>query len=137
VRKLILILLAALVAFVVVYRQRIFLWDPIAAVTRDGVKQGDVRVMINYSNDVLIDDKSTDRRRIYLVQNWNKLAQFSAGPLRCIEYLACMTDADHASGDKLVPGSRGQREAFEGVSMTNKQVKFVDENGALVVVALR
>jgi len=137
VRKLLLLLLVALVVFVVVYRQRIFLWDPIASVTRDGVKQGDVRVMINYSNDVLIDDKSTDHHRTYLVQNWNKEAQFSTGTLHCIEYLACMTDQEHASGQEVVPGSRGQREPFAGITMSNKQVKFVDENGMLVAVTLR
>ena len=136
-RKLLLLLVLAFVAFVVVYRQRIFLWDPIATVTRDGVKQGDTRVMINYSNDILVDDKSTDHRRIYLVQNWNKVAQFSLGPLRCIQYLACMTEADEAPGEKVVPGPRGQRAAFDGVTMTNKEVKFVDETGTLVVVSLR
>jgi len=136
VRKILLLLVVALVVFVVVYRQRIFLWDPIATVTRDGVKQGDVRVMINYSNDVLVDDKSTAKRRLYLVQNLNKVAEYSTGPLRCIEYLACMTDGNQATGEKVTPGPRGRREPFEGVTMTGKEVEFVDESGALVLVTL-
>ena len=136
-RKLLLLLVIALAIFVAVDRQRIYVWDPIATVTRDGVKQGDVRVMINYSNDVLIDDGSTDVREIYLVQNWNKTAEDSTGPLQCIRFLACMTNADQATGLKLVPGSRGKRDAFEGVTMTNKRVEFVDEHGALVAVLLR
>jgi hypothetical protein len=137
VRKLLLLILIGLIVFVAVYRQRIYVWDPIATVTRDGVKQGNVRVMINYSNDVLIDDGSRDQRVIYLVQSWNKTAEYSSGPLKCIRFLACMTDADQASGDKLVTGSRGKRDAFEGVTMTNKRVEFVDEHGALVRVMLR
>jgi hypothetical protein len=137
VKKLLLLIVLGLAVFVVVYRQRVFMWDPIATVTRDGVKQGSVRVMINYSNDVLIDDRSTEKRRMYLVQNWNKVAQYSEGPLKCVQYLACMTDADQATGEKVTSGSRGRREPFEGVTMTNKRVEFVDENGELVVVALR
>ena len=135
-KKLLLLLVVALVVFVVVYRQRIYVWDPLATVSRDGVKRGSIRVMINYSNDILMDDGSTNIRRIYLVQQWNKVAQFSTGPLRCIEYLACMTDAVHATGEKLEPGSRGRREPFEGVTMTNKRVEFVDEHGTLVEVLL-
>ena len=136
-KKLLLLLAVALVVFVVVYRQRIYVWDPLATVSRDGVKQGGVRVMINYSNDILMDDGSTTIRRIYIVQQWNKAAQFFTGPLRCIEYLACMTDADQATGDKVEPGSRGRREPFEGVTMTNKRIEFVDEHGNLVEVLLR
>jgi hypothetical protein len=137
VRKLLLLIAIGLLVFAAIDRQRIYVWDPIASVTRDGVKQGSVRVMINYSNDVLMDDNSTEKRRLYLVQNWNKSAEVSTGPLKCVQYLACMADADQASGEKIVPGSRGRREAFEGVTMTNKRVEFVDETGALVVVALR
>ena len=42
-----------------------------------------------------------------------------------------------ATGSKVEPGSRGRREPFEGVTMTNKRVEFVDEHGALVQVLLR
>ena len=136
-KKILLLIVLGLVVFIVIHRQRIFLWDPIASVTRTGIKQGSVRVMINYSNDVLIDDASTNKRRIYLVQNWNRLPEYPTGQLKCIEYLACMTDADKASGVSILPGSRGRRDSVEGVAMTNKQVEFIDENGMLVQVTLR
>jgi hypothetical protein len=136
-KKFLALLALVFLVFVVIYRQRIFLWDPLATVTRDGVKQGDVRVMIDYSNDVLVDDKSTDTRRLYLVQHWNEIAQFSTGPLKCVQFLACMTDAEHATGQKVTPGARGSRKPFDGVTMTNKQVEFVDESGALVSISLR
>ena len=136
-RKLLLLIAIGLLVFAAIYRQRIYMWDPLATVTRDGVKQGSVRVMINYSNDILMDDNSTGKRRLYLVQGWNKMAEFSTGPLKCVQFLSCMLDGDQASGEKIVPGSRGRRDAFEGVTMTNKRVEFVDETGALVMVALR
>ena len=136
-KKLLLLLTIGLVVFVVVYRQRIYVWDPLAMVSRDGVKQGGVRVMINYSNDILVDDGSSAKHTVYLVQNWNKVAEYPTGPVHCIEYLACMTEADQAAGDKLTPGSRGRREPFEGVTMTNRRVEFVDEGGNLVAVVLR
>jgi len=137
VKKIILLIGLALVVFAVTYRQRIYVWDPLATVSRDGMKQSGVRVTINYSNDVLVDDGSTGKHTIYLVQNWNKVAEYPTRPLHCIEYLACMTDADQAAGDKVTPGSRGKREPFEGVTMTNRRVEFVDEGGNLVAVVLR
>ncbi len=93
--------------------------------------------MINYSNDVLLQDRSKPQRRLYLVQNWNKVAEAPSAPLKCVMGVACMTDADQASASKLEIGSRGGRTAFEGVTMTNKRVEFVDEDGALVTVMLR
>lgn len=127
----------ALVVFVAIYRQRIYVWDPLATVSRDGVKQGGVRVMINFSNDTLIDDKSRDMWRIYLVQNWNKQPIYPLGQLRCIQYLACMTEADQVRGDKVVPGPRLGHEPFAMVTMTSKSVAFVDERGSLVDIELR
>ncbi len=94
-------------------------------------------VMINYSNDVLLDDKSNGSRRVYLVQGWNKVAAVPTAPLKCEYGVVCMTDADQASARALPVGSRGRREAFVGVTMTNRRVEFVDEDGALVRVTLR
>jgi hypothetical protein len=137
VKRLIGLLLLCLIVFVVVYRQRIFLRDPLATVTRDGVKMGGVQVMINYTNDVLLTDASKPERRLYLIQSWNKVAEVPSVPLKCIYGVACMTDSDQASAAKLDVGSRGRRPPFEGVTMTNRRVRFVDEDGALVEVVLR
>ena len=136
-KKLLLLLTLGLVVFVAIYRQRLFLRDPVATVSRDGVKQGDVRVMINYTNDILLDDASTSTRKLYLVQNWNKIAGGPTAPLKCFAGLVCMTDADQASATPVESGSRGKRSAFEGVTMTSKRIEFVDEHGALVEVTLR
>jgi hypothetical protein len=136
-RKIFGLLVLVLVVFVVIYRQRIFLWDPLASVTRDGVKVRGVRTMINYSNDVLLQDSSAGKKRMYLVQNWNKVAEVPTAPVKCLQGLGCLTDADQALASALEVGSRGRREPFEGVTMTNKRVEFVDEDGALVEVRLR
>jgi hypothetical protein len=137
VKKLLALIFLGLIVFVLVYRQRVFVRNPLATVTRDGVKVGDTRVMINYSNDVLLDDASVGKRRIYIVQNWDKVAKSMKSTLRCIQGLACMTESDQAAGVPVAMGSRGRRSAFEGVTMTNKRVEFVDEDGALVEVVLR
>ena len=136
-KRILLLLLLVLIVFVAVDRQRIFLWDPLARVTRDGVKVDGVRTMINYSNDVLVEDGSAGKRRLYLVQNWNKVAAAPTAELKCLRMLGCMTDADQATVAAIPVGSRGRRAAFEGVTMTNRRVEFVDEDGALVEVTLR
>ncbi len=136
-KKVLALLTLGLIVFVVIYRQRIFLRDPLATVTRDGVKVRGVAVMINYSNDVLLQDASAGKHRLYLVQNWNKQAEVPTAALTCVQGLACMTDADQASATTIVAGSRGRRPAWEGVTMTNRRVEFVDEDGDLVQVILR
>ena len=136
-KKLLALLVAAFVVFLVVYRQRIYLRDPIAKVTRDGASVDSTQVMINYPNDVLLLDKSAGRNRIYLVQHWNMALGTPTVPVKCMQGLACMTDADQATEAMVPVGSRGRRTPFEGVTMTNRRVEFVDEDGALVQVVLR
>lgn len=131
------LVLVGVIVFVVVYRQRVFLRDPLAEVTRDGVKVAGVTTMINYSNDVLLLDRSGAGARLYVVQGWNKVAEVPTAPLKCVYGVACMTDADQATATAVPVGSRGRREKFEGVTMTNRRVEFVDEDGALVQVMLR
>ena len=136
-KKIILVLVLILVIFLALNRQRVYLWDPIASVTRDGVKVEGTRAMINYSNDVLLQDGSAGRQRIYLVQNWNKVAETPAAALKCLRPIACMTDADQATATAIPPGSRSGRAPFQGVTMTSTLAEFVDEDGALVRVKLR
>ncbi len=136
-KKFLAVITLALIVFVVIYRQRIFLRDPLATVTRDGVKVEGVAVMINYSNDVLLQDGSGGKRRLYLVQNWNKQAELPTSALTCVQGLGCMTDADQATATAIIPGSRGRRSAWQGVTMTNRRVEFIDEDGDLVQVVLR
>jgi hypothetical protein len=132
VKKLLLTLTLGLVAFVLVERQRVYVWDPLATVTRDGVKQEHVRAMINFSNDIFLEDASAAPARMYVVQRWNMAAvrPAASGFEGCIQYLACWMSADHVSGDAIA--SRGSAVRFE-----NDRWEFVDERGAVVVVKLR
>ncbi len=136
-KKLIGLLIVGFVVFLFVYRERLYLRDPIAKVSRDGKVVSSSQVMINYPNDVLLLDHSDGRNRIYLVQHWNLLLGTPTVPVKCLQQVACMTDADQATEAKVQVGSRGSRSPFEGVTMTPRLVEFVDEDGALVEVVLR
>jgi hypothetical protein len=116
-----------LVVFVAVFRQRIFLRDPLGKVERNDVAQDGARVYINYSNDVLVEDGST--HGFLLVQNWNGIPGVPKH-LACFTGLACWTDADEAT---MFPvGAAAARAA-----MSAKEVTFNDEAGAGMKVQLR
>ncbi len=40
----------------VVFRQRLFLRNPLASVERNGMKQTGYRVYLNYYNDIVVED---------------------------------------------------------------------------------
>ena len=137
-KKIVGLILLLLVVFLVVNRRRVYLRDPLAQVSRDGVAVNGVKVLINYPNDVLLDDFSgANHRRLYLIQHWNNALQTPTAPLKCINGLACLTDADQATAAVISPGSRGRRTPVAPVIMTDKRVDFTDEDGALVTVRLR
>jgi hypothetical protein len=118
-----------LVVFVAVFRQRIFVRDPLGKVERNGVAQDGTRVFINYSNDVLVEDSS--RHQFVLVQGWSALPGVPQH-LFCLTGMVCWTDADRAAVFP-VEGVGGKTPAV----MSAKEVMFVDESGARVKVALR
>jgi hypothetical protein len=118
-----------LAIFVAVFRQRIFVRDPLGKVEQNGVAQVGRRVYINYSNDVLVEDSA--RHLFILVQGWNTLPGVPQH-LFCLSGMVCWTDADKAA---VFPaeGVGGRTPAV----MSAKEVTFVDESGARVRVALR
>jgi hypothetical protein len=118
-----------LVVFVAVFRQRIFVRDPLAKVERNGVAQDGTRLYINYSNDVLVEDSA--RHQFVLVQGWNALPGVPQH-LFCLTGMVCWTDADRATVFP-VEGVGGKTPAV----MSAKEVMFVDQSGARVRVALR
>jgi hypothetical protein len=130
VRKLFLLVLVVAAIFIYVCHQRLFLRDPLAKVERDGVEQRYMSVLINYTNDVLLDDRSDGRNRVYVVQNWNLVPSVPA-ELKCFGLLACLADDDHVKG-AAIHGAKGKPAV-----MTNKRVEFVDEDGKKIVVTLR
>ena len=118
-----------LVAFVVLFRQRIFVRDPLGKMERNGVAQDGARLYINYSNDVLEEDSA--RHQFVLVQGWNRQPGVPQH-LFCLTGMVCWTDADKAAVFP-VEGVGGRTPAV----MNAKEVTFVDESGAKVRVALR
>ena len=118
-----------LVVFLAVFRQRIYLRDPLGKVERNGIAQDGARLYINYSNDVLVEDSA--RHQFVLVQGWSALPGVPQH-LFCLTGLMCWTDADKAAVFP-VEGVGGKARAV----MSAKEVTFVDELGAKVRVELR
>ncbi len=128
-RRLILLLLLVGVTALALYRQRLFLRDPLGRVLVNGVPVNGARVFINYSNDVLTErDGGADA---VIVQRWDRVVGRPEG-LVCLQALACLTSDDHAP--KTV-----RHGAVEGAAaeMTDRAVSYRDEAGATVRVIVR
>jgi hypothetical protein len=132
VKRIVIVGLLVLVVVLVVFRQRLFLRDPIAKVERNGLQQTEYRVYLNYFNDILVEDLAQDRR--YLVQSRNGVPMVPGVPghLGCVRGLACLTERNFAATEPL--GGKGYVPAVE---MTNAYVTFVDGDGASMRVSLR
>jgi hypothetical protein len=128
-RKILTFAVLLLVVVVTVFRQRIFLRDPLGKVQRNGVAIDGARLFINFSNDVLVEEPGTERR--YLVQGWSGLPGVPKS-LGCVQGLVCWTDADHATVFPLDGRGAGPRAV-----MSAKEVTFADENGVGISVELR
>jgi hypothetical protein len=128
-KKLLIVGALLLAIFVAVFRQRIFVRDPLGKVERNGALQDGPRVYINYSNDALVEDSA--RHQFVLVQGWNGLPGVPQH-LFCLTGLVCWTDADKAAVFP-VEGVGSKTRAV----MSAKEVTFVDEAGAAVRVELR
>jgi hypothetical protein len=124
VKKLIALLVLALVVFVVVERKRVFVRDPLASATRAGDKVNGEQVYINYYNDVLLEN---DNPPMLVMQIEKGQPVGIPTKLRCIHWLACLTDADPASNLAL-------NATVE--SMNGKTVRFRDENAQPWVIVL-
>ena len=123
-KKLIALLVIVLVVFVVVERKRVFVRDPLASVTRAGEKVDGEQVYINYYNDVLLENDNPPML-VMVVEKDQPVGVPTK--LRCIHWLACLTDADAASALPL--NAKVQ-------SMSSKAVRFQDENAREWVVTL-
>jgi hypothetical protein len=69
-----------------------------------------------------------------LVQGWNK-APGTPVVLHCLRWMACLTDADHATTLPLEWSGKGRYDPR--VSMSHREVSFVDGDGTTVRVTLR
>ncbi len=134
-----LLMLVALLALIAVNRQRIYVRDPLATVTKNDVKQSGVQVFINYSNDVLLWQDAEPGEYRTLLQGWNKMPG-TPDRLMCLRWMACLTDTDHAS---IIPlnwngnSGKGKGRYDPNVSMTGSKVTYMDADGDTMRVELR
>lgn len=124
-KKLIALLILLLIVFVVVERKRVFVRDPLASVTRNGEKVSGQQVYINFYNDVLLENDNPPML-VLLVEKDHPVG--FPTKLRCIRWVACLTDADAASISPLNATVQ---------SMDGKTVRFRDESARDWVVTLR
>jgi hypothetical protein len=132
VKKIVIFGLIVVIAVLVVFRQRLFLRDPLASVERNGTKLADVRVYLNFYNDIVVEDLT--KKEHYLVQGKAGVPMVPGIPLhlQCVQALACLTETDFAPVVAL--GGKGYAPSVE---MTNAYVSYVDGDGASMRVALR
>ena len=115
-KKILLLLVLLLIVFVVYNRQRLYLRDPLGSVARDGVKEDGTEVYINYSDDVLLQDRPAP---IYMtiVQHGNHAGEPKMVP--CIRFIVCLMDADvvtlmaPTAPDIVVESMSGKSVAFK------------------------
>ena len=133
-KKLFVLAFLVIMAFILLNRQRVYVRDPLASVYRNDQKQSGVQVYINYSNDVLLWKEDAPGAYRILVQNWNKLPGTPI-TLKCIHWMACLADADHASIDPIVPASKTGH--VSQAAMNNHEISFVNADGSSTRVELR
>ncbi|MGP8259188.1 MAG: hypothetical protein ACLQM6_04455 [Acidobacteriaceae bacterium] len=137
-KKILLLVLVVGIALIAVNRQRIYVRDPLATVIKNDAKQSGVEVYVNVSDDVLLWREAEPRESRILVQGWNKVPG-TPERLTCLRWMVCVTDADRAS---IIPldwnsygTSRGKYDPV--VTMTGREVTYMDADGATIRVELR
>lgn len=125
-KKLLVVIVVLIAVFVVVERHKLFVRDPMAKVTLDGQAVSEVRVYINFDNDVIV-EHTVDPVTLTIVQHDQHLGlpQY----LHCLRWTACLTRGYPA---ELVATMKGPI-----VQMTGKTVEYKDDEGHDVVVTLR
>jgi hypothetical protein len=142
------VLVVLFLVWLLYYRQRIYVRDPIATVYRNDVQQSGIEVFINYSNDVLLEQDSGPTPYRILVQDWNKMPG-TPQTLTCLRWTACFTEGDKAptipltsTGKSAQPTSKTARQGDKGkydpkVFMASRQVTFIDPDNAVMRIDLR
>ena len=125
-RKFIVLLVVLAVVFVVWNRQRLYVRDPLGSVVRDGVKEQGAQVLINYSNDVLLQNYNAPMY-VTLIQHGDRVG--TPAEMHCVAYVACLMDADQPKFVMIEEGAVVS-------TMTGKSVEYRDANGRDTVVML-
>ena len=138
-KKILLLVLLAVIVLIAVNRQRLYVRDPMATVTRNDVKQSGVQVFVNVSGDVLLWQEAGSGEYRTLLQAWNKMPGIPYR-LTCLRWMLCLTDTDHASTIPLNwndNSGKGKGKYDPRVSMTGRGVTYVDGDGETMRAELR
>jgi hypothetical protein len=133
-KRLFVLAFLVLMALILMNRQRVYVRDPLAKVYRNDQKQNGVQVYINYSNDVLLIKEGDPGAYRILLQNWNK-SPGTPTVLKCIHWMACLADADHATVTPIVPIGKGSYDPR--AAMNNREISFVNADGTTTRIELR
>jgi hypothetical protein len=125
-KKIILVVVLVAVVFVIWNRQRLYVRDPLGSVMRDGVKEVGAQVLINYSNDVLLQNYNAPMY-VQLVQHGGRVG--TPAEMHCVAYVMCLMDADQ-------PSFVSTEEGATVGTMTGKTVEYRDAKGRDTVVTL-
>ena len=126
-KKIILLIFVVFLVFVVVNRTKLFVRDPLASVTRDGVKETGTQVFINFDNEVLLQH---DDAPAYVTVAEAGGHVGTPQSIKCVHWMACLTDANPAT---LIDASA----KTQTLQMTGKVMEFRDAQGQDVAVTLR
>jgi len=124
-KKLLFVILVVIVAFLYINRHRVYVRDPLASLTRNGVPEAGAQVFINHANEVLIEN---DNPPIYTTLVQHGLPVGAPAKIYCLHWLLCMTTAVH-------PPLLGPVAPAD--SMTDKLITYRDRDGRTAVVTLR
>jgi hypothetical protein len=133
-RTLLSVIVLVAVALAVVFRQREYLRDPLAKVYRNDVQQDGVQVYQSYLGDILIKKDTDPGAYQILVQYWDQVPGTPVD-VACIQWLACLTNADHAPIIPLVWTGKGKYDPR--LAMTNHEITFVNGDGALMRIDMK
>jgi len=101
-------------------------------------RQSGVQVFVNLNGNVLLERDSDSSSDVILLQSWNKSAGVPKN-LSCLHWLACLSDADHATVDALDwigNSGRGRGKYDPHLSTSEHSVWFVDGTGSTIRVDL-
>ncbi len=134
-RKLLLLATVVFVVLVILYRDRLYLRDPLGTIERNGVAVPDARLFINYSNDVLVQENHGTE--MFVVQNWSRRAA-TPSRLTCVQGMLCITPADRIVDAQAADSSQMNSADSEGkAEMSSRAVSFTDAAGSHIHITLR
>ena len=114
-----LLIVVAVLALALLNRGRLYVRDPLATV---------------YENDILVVREEYPGAYRILVQRWNKQPGTPLA-LRCIRWIACLTDANHAAAYLIDWDNKGRHDPL--ATMTNREITFMNAEGKTMWVELR